>query len=740
MTLAALTAMPVAAHAQNYTITDVGVIGTGNESFAYAINDVGQVAGWSRITSGGNRHAFRWTSGTMLDLGTLGGNESFAYGINDSGHVVGRSMTSGATGDRAFLYNGALVDLSTQGLSTTSQAWGINNAGQIVGRTLSGAATRAFRISGGVATIIPGTFFNNGNSYAYGINEAGHVVGYASTNNQANQQRAFYWPGTGNIQDLSTLGGTDSYGYDINVNLNVVGAGDTSNDAQTNAFRWVSNPMTNMGTLGGIEAEAWGINNSGTIVGYSSYQPGTSSSNGPLHAFVIKGSTMFDMNALIDPASGWVLTDARDINNLGQIVGKGTINGQQHAFIATPTPQWTNAAGGTWSTSSNWSPTAVPSGIARFDLQSVSGYTVTLAAPASVTHLYVQTDKPSINLNNQTLAVSTTLCVGQAPGESGQLSLTSGAVNAGNVYIGGSATAAGGTGVVNINAGATLSATGTLKVWDTGSSQLTINGGTLAVGALDLDNNTSHLYGNGSTTGWVAGTIEITNSNPVVGPFGAFGPAPAMAANRILRIRSSSQYMLLNDGATFNFSGGRVDLTNRKMIATEGDLGSWTGGNYTGITGMIKAGRNGGNWIGSGIVTSEPLAQSQITGLAVATAQQTGKTTFGGASVSGNDVLVMYTYVGDANLSGHVDGDDFARIDTGFAGNLKGYFNGDFNYSGRVDADDYWLIDLAYLKQGTPISAGEIVDSMTVTAVPEPGTLTPLAIAGLSVLRRRARR
>ena len=242
--------------------------------------------------------------------------------------------------------------------------------------------------------------------------------------------------------------------------------------------------------------------------------------------------------------------------------------------------------------------------------------------------------------------------------------------------------------------------------------------------------------GNGTTTGWVSGTVEITNSNPVIGAAGPFGAALTLPSSRTLRIKDNSQYVQLDAGATLSFTGGKLDLTSKKLIATDGDIGEWNGSNYTGITGQIKTGRNGGAWNGSGIMTSEPLAASQLTTLAVATAAQTGKLSFGGVPVSGNDVLVMYTWTGDANLSGSIDGDDFLQIDAGLFGDLKGYFNGDFDYSGTVDADDYFLIDRAYARQTAPFSSGEIAES-SIAAVPEPAGATLIAAAAALLLRRR---
>jgi len=45
---------------------------------------------------------------------------------------------------------------------------------------------------------------------------------------------------------------------------------------------------------------------------------------------------MVDLNDRIPSDSGWVLVDARDINNEGQIVGNGVHNGQRRAFLLTP--------------------------------------------------------------------------------------------------------------------------------------------------------------------------------------------------------------------------------------------------------------------------------------------------------------------------------------------------------------------------------------------------------------------
>ena len=67
---------------------DLGTLG-GSDSYPSAINDMGQVVGYS-FNASGFYHAFIWNKMTgMKDLGTLGGSESYANAINDMGQIAG---------------------------------------------------------------------------------------------------------------------------------------------------------------------------------------------------------------------------------------------------------------------------------------------------------------------------------------------------------------------------------------------------------------------------------------------------------------------------------------------------------------------------------------------------------------------------------------------------------------------------------------------------------------------------
>jgi probable HAF family extracellular repeat protein len=79
---------------QQYSITDLGTLPSGNESGATGINNRGQVVGTSTAEFFLWR-AFLWEKGKMTALGTLpGGDFSMANDINDRGQVVGRSNTA----------------------------------------------------------------------------------------------------------------------------------------------------------------------------------------------------------------------------------------------------------------------------------------------------------------------------------------------------------------------------------------------------------------------------------------------------------------------------------------------------------------------------------------------------------------------------------------------------------------------------------------------------------------------
>jgi len=333
-----------------YRILDLGTLG-GDVSQATGINNRGQVVGFA-LTASGLPHAFRTAPNEPInpatdDLGTFGGGISYAWDINASGQVVGEAQTAVGVGSRAFRtgpnqpINPATDDIAPS--EVYGVAYGINDSGQVVGSAGHLSEAYGFR-TGPNQPINPATDYMDAG--AYGINNSGQVVGLAQT--VSGEYHAFrtapnepFNPAT---DDLGTLGGDLSWAHCINDSGQVVGWSVTAT-GEVHAFRTAPNQPINPATdnLGPAAGEVFGINNRGQVVGSNvSHQQGWwwEPPDPRFFAWVYSGNgPMQYLNELIDPASGWVLYEPQDINDLGQIVGWGTHNGDHRAFLLTPIPE-----------------------------------------------------------------------------------------------------------------------------------------------------------------------------------------------------------------------------------------------------------------------------------------------------------------------------------------------------------------------------------------------------------------
>jgi len=294
---------------QSEGMIDLGTLG-GWESGATAVNASGQVVGWSD-TADGTMHGFSWTqSGGMLDLGTLGGWESSTIAVNASGQAVGWSYTADGT-MHAFSWtqSGGMLDLGTLG-GWESSAIAVNASGQVVGWSDTADGTmHAFPWTQSGGMIDLGTL-GGFSSDAAAVNDSGQVVGRIFTLPFADEL-AFSWTQSGGMLDLGTLGGVSSRTIAVNASGQIVGSSTTA-DYDTHAFSWTqSGGMIDLGTLGGFASAAAAVNASGQVVGWS--YPADSFS----HAFSwTESEGMIDLGTLGGHES-W----ANAVNDRGQIVG-----------------------------------------------------------------------------------------------------------------------------------------------------------------------------------------------------------------------------------------------------------------------------------------------------------------------------------------------------------------------------------------------------------------------------------
>jgi probable HAF family extracellular repeat protein len=334
-----------------YTVTDLGILtnvtGLPADQWEATINAVNLNGKCLGITvSNANYNSFLY-GGSRTNLGTLGGNYCSAHGIGGTnGSIIcGKSLnasgfqrafrwTPGGTGGVAN--NPQMADLGVLSAGNDSAGIDINASGQIAGYSSLDAANTAydacrFNTNGTITDIgalLPANFSG---SFGYGINTAGQVVGTAYDANFT--AIAFFYNNTNValLGDFTGPGGNNgSEAYAINTNRNVCGYAITA-IGEYHAFRWRTNLMTDLGTLGGTESYAWGINSSNVIVGNSKL-------TGDLvdHAFIAPGNSLIDLNSQLDTSSnGWVLIKAEYINDAGMIVGYGTNNSELHGFLLT---------------------------------------------------------------------------------------------------------------------------------------------------------------------------------------------------------------------------------------------------------------------------------------------------------------------------------------------------------------------------------------------------------------------
>jgi probable HAF family extracellular repeat protein len=329
----ALALSTVVSHAQQYTLINLTIGSPYNQTAANGINSQGHITGYGVVAKTGEIHAFIYTNGVFKDLGLLGYTASDGIAINDSDQVAADGIGPGST---ALLYSNGTASPIGSSDGGFTYALGMNNLGDIVGYGRNGDGNLVgFAYVGGVFTDLSTVNINIFRAYA--INDSEAIVGasayYPSRYTYA--YHAFLYAG-GVYTDLGSLTGNPSTyteAFGINNAGDIVGYS-TGTDGLFHAFLYTNGAMQDLGTFNGLNTAAVAINNSGQIIGelIDSYGILT---NGP--SFLYQNGTMADLSTLITSGgTGWSGLTATGINDSGAIVGYGTYKGNTQGFLLLP--------------------------------------------------------------------------------------------------------------------------------------------------------------------------------------------------------------------------------------------------------------------------------------------------------------------------------------------------------------------------------------------------------------------
>ncbi|PKN55529.1 MAG: hypothetical protein CVU56_20835 [Deltaproteobacteria bacterium HGW-Deltaproteobacteria-14] len=252
------------------------------------LNDGGTVAG--SVGAAGSEHAFRWSAGSLTDLGTLGGSYAVAAAINGAGTIVGHGdLADGSV--RAFYADAtdtALTELpplcADDGTGTTvcgaeARAIAIDDTGRVLGwaQTPDGDTHAVLWAASGVISDL-GTLAGGDTSTPVALAAGGGAVGDSVT--AWGQTQAVYWNADLELIGLGTLGLAGSRAVAVDAAGHVAGELVLASGA-TRAFLWdEGRGLADLGTLGGTSATVAAMNALGQVVGASAV------SGGAVHAYV----------------------------------------------------------------------------------------------------------------------------------------------------------------------------------------------------------------------------------------------------------------------------------------------------------------------------------------------------------------------------------------------------------------------------------------------------------------------
>ena len=318
-------ALAFGAHAASdprFRIVEIPTLAAGSlSSFVTRVNDRQQSVGWSVLSDSGRVSGFIANGPQVQALGDLGGGWVERIALNGQGVVVGAARDRRNDLHAFMVQDGVLVDLNGNRRNEASGAEAVNDPGQVVGwATYAGVTGMRASVFTPAGPVSIGSLDNDPLSSAWSIandiDASGRIVGQSRLNSSNSESRAFLYQ-DGQMQNIGNWQGSlGSWATAINDNGWVTGTLDMGG-LGLHAFVYDGTRLVNLGTLTGLQgtAEAMDINNRGQIVGLG-YVDGRGT------GFLYDNGAMLNLNDLVDPLDGFYIAGAQSINNNGDIAAQ----------------------------------------------------------------------------------------------------------------------------------------------------------------------------------------------------------------------------------------------------------------------------------------------------------------------------------------------------------------------------------------------------------------------------------
>jgi probable HAF family extracellular repeat protein len=235
----------------------------------------------------GNSKSLLWDNGSIIPIGGLNpGGSADAQALNDLGQVVGGSYASPSGYYDSFLWEGGTITDLNETIDLGG-AHDVNNLGQIAGVTGLGSSTQA-AFWDGTKVVGLGTL---GGQYAYatGINEVGQVVGGSERAPGGDREFFSFLSNEAGLIDVAAVTDRSSYEYHHST-----------------------------------------LNNCGEIIVSGDFRAGIA-----FFRFRADGS-LAPIRGASPPYGEWHDLFPRKMNDYGEIVGYGVIEGLPRAFLLAP--------------------------------------------------------------------------------------------------------------------------------------------------------------------------------------------------------------------------------------------------------------------------------------------------------------------------------------------------------------------------------------------------------------------